>query len=299
VSTTNRKHGTRSRYVAGCHCAECREANRVYRAEHDRLKLYGRYDDLTDAAPVRAHVEALSLAGIGRRRLAELAGVSVSTVSGIRSGKRGKPVRRVRKDTAALILAVTSETHSVAAHALVDARGTHRRMQALMARGWTQRALVEQMGLSSDNLATRFAQSTVLRSTADAVEALYDRLWDQTPFVDSPAKAAGSRRAMNRARRAGWTPPLAWDDIDTDDAPPLAERSDAIDEMAVELAMIGEPVRLSSLERREAVTRLHSLRLSDIAIAARLHVADRTVLRIRQELGLPAAVGADGEPVAA
>jgi hypothetical protein len=52
--------------------------------------------------------------------------------------------------------------------------------------------------------------------------------------------------------------------------------------------MHGERVRLTPAERREAVTRLHRLRWSDGRIAEALHCADRTVLRIREELHLEA-----------
>ena len=45
---------------------------------------------------------------------------------------------------------------------------------------------------------------------------------------------------------------------------------------------------LTIAERREVVARLHAIGLNDQDIARRTGCADRTVLRIRQELGLPA-----------
>ncbi len=81
--------------------------------------------------------------------------------------------------------------------------------------------------------------------------------------------------------------------------PPVPEGAEgAVDEIAIELACSGERMRLTPLERREAVSRLVAVKLNDHAIAERLHVTAKTVLRIRQELGLAAAVGADRQVVA-
>ena len=63
---------------------------------------------------------------------------------------------------------------------------------------------------------------------------------------------------------------------------------EAVDEINVELAMAGESVTLTVAERRECVRRLHRLRYSDRAIAERLGCCDKTVLRARKHLGLPA-----------
>jgi hypothetical protein len=56
--------------------------------------------------------------------------------------------------------------------------------------------------------------------------------------------------------------------------------------VAVELALSGVAVKLSREERLEVVRRGVELRLSDRAIAVLAGVADRTVWRIRGELGL-------------
>ncbi len=63
---------------------------------------------------------------------------------------------------------------------------------------------------------------------------------------------------------------------------------DWIDEMAVERVAAGESYheRLSVKEREEVVRLLHRQRMTDRDIARRTGMADRTVLRIRQRLGL-------------
>lgn len=50
----------------------------------------------------------------------------------------------------------------------------------------------------------------------------------------------------------------------------------------------GEAVRLTRAEKHAAVHLLHRRGLHDRAIAERLHITDRTVLRLRQRLGLGA-----------
>lgn len=80
--------------------------------------------------------------------------------------------------------------------------------------------------------------------------------------------------------------------------PSKAQQEAFRDEVAIDLAMAGERVPLTSAERREAVRRLHATRVTDREIAERLGLNVRTVFRIRAELGLPAAVGRDGKAIA-
>lgn len=61
----------------------------------------------------------------------------------------------------------------------------------------------------------------------------------------------------------------------------LDEAPATIDDIAVERAMRGDPVRLTSAERSEAVVRLTNMRYSAREIAARLGLAERTIVRRR------------------
>lgn len=112
AATTTRTHGTRSRYNDGCRCAPCRGENSRYMQRRDLLVASGRWEPLTDATPVRAHLEQLRLAGLGVRPVARLAGVSPSVVRRIVSGEPSKgipPLAQVRPATARAILAVRLE----------------------------------------------------------------------------------------------------------------------------------------------------------------------------------------------
>jgi DNA-binding CsgD family transcriptional regulator len=63
----------------------------------------------------------------------------------------------------------------------------------------------------------------------------------------------------------------------------------ALDEIAIERAMHGDPVRLRPTERVEVVRRLTARKLSTNQIADRLGITPRTVSRIRQHHGITAA----------
>jgi len=172
-----------------------------------------------DAGRAREHLEALSRAGIGWKRAAELSGVSSGEVSKLLYGGPGKrpPARRIRPQTAAAVLAVPLSPASLSPGSLVPAAGTRRRLQALVAIGWSQSRLAARLGMLPSNLGTLLAREQVTAATARAVEQLYDELWDRPPAeVDQRSRISASR-ARNYARARGWAPPAAWDDDLMDD----------------------------------------------------------------------------------
>ncbi|MCV7084113.1 hypothetical protein H7H37_26460 [Mycolicibacterium insubricum] len=195
-----------------------------YEQYRKRRHAYGSWESrYTDAAPVRAHIDALLAAGVGRRRIAELAGIRRSVVQQVLNGRgdRGTgPSNRMLKTNADKILAVTipelAEKHTVlAAGALVPAVGTARRLQALVAFGYPQSWLATRLGATPTN-ATRWFHNTdsqILAATARAVAVLFAEL-QLTP--------GPSARARHRGARLGWAPPMAWDEdtIDDPDATP-------------------------------------------------------------------------------
>jgi DNA-binding CsgD family transcriptional regulator len=111
----------------------------------------------------------------------------------------------VRPETAAKLLAVTPGDA-----ALQPTLGTSRRLQALVAIGYTQTALAQRIGWTPSNFTTLIhaRHPYVHHTTATAVDELYQEL-SGTP--------GGNSRAQAIARRHGWMPPLAWDDIDNPD----------------------------------------------------------------------------------
>lgn len=281
----------------GCRCDGCKHLRKMDRQRRrNRLRAYGRGDTIAPARvparPVREHVMALRAEGFGLERIGDTAQVSRSAmldvVYGPRGASKGSRVldeRTVREGVAARILAVTPDSIEAA---LLPATGTMRRVQALVAIGYTESMLADRLGVKVTNFSRLILghRSRVKATTYEAARALFDELWA------TPQRGGRADRSRAIAWAHGWVGPLAWDDIDDPRERPNVtggvERVDGIDDAAVELAVAGEHVRLNGLERRAAVTRLHAQRFSDQLIADRLHVADRTVLRIRQELGLVA-----------
>lgn len=291
------QHGT---YVMakldGCRCLPCSTATSEYNAARTRAQAYGTWSPYVDARPAAQHLRALSAAGMGWKRAAAAAGVPESSVYPLLYGKPdrngGKPRTKARRTTVEAILAVPMPTlDDLGETVIVDGTGTRRRLQALITLGWSVQRLAAHRGLDRQALDGALSQRSVQARTARAVRALYDALWDQSPDATTPGEARGITLAKRRAAQMSWAPPLAWDDdtIDDPDALPahLAEgATDGVDHAAVELAIGGTRVTLTRAERWLAVERLAREGLSDNAIAKRLGVTDRTILRDRQDLGI-------------
>lgn len=218
----NHQHGTRVAYVVDkCRCRPCRDASSAAERHRLRMKAYGRWEPYVDAEPARAHVRALQAAGMGWKRIADRAGIQRSTMWRLLYGSNGQPSARIRRETLEKVLAVTVD---LADATIVDATGTRRRLQALVAIGWTQTRLAAELGCHPGNinplvLGTRCPR--VQHDTTVRVAALYDRLWDQEPPVTNNHQRAGIARAKAVAAQHGWAPPIAWDDDTIDD--PAAE----------------------------------------------------------------------------
>lgn len=226
----NHQHGTDTMYkVHECRCADCREAATERARQRRREHLYGRHH-LTDAEPARQHVRRLMDEGMGRRTIAKAAGVHSSTIVGLLYGRGGTeprpPRKQISKDLEAKLLAVT---HQVADGANVDGLGTARRLQALVAAGWSQNRLADMLGMLPSNFGTLIHRhrSQVLLSTAKRVEELFDAHWDQLPPTTTRFEQAGVTRAKREAASKGWATAAAWDDIDD---PAEEPKGDIVDE---------------------------------------------------------------------
>ena len=89
------------RFVQGCRCGACREANRAYEEDRRRRRLYGRPSQFVDAGPVRRKIEQLRGQGYTIDEIERLSGVGHSTLYGImvRHWRTGRPVERCRRET--------------------------------------------------------------------------------------------------------------------------------------------------------------------------------------------------------
>jgi hypothetical protein len=156
---------------------------------------------------------------------------------------------------------------------LIDAAGTHRRIQALSALGYTYDEIAHACGWPDRrNVSDVLTRSTVQGGTRDRVAAAYDQL---SMTVPPPSRARTVAR--NRAARLGWLPPLALDDDRIDDPTyrptkhlTKAERarlrndpSQGYDHALVERVLAGEP-KPRKLTTREAAEVCRRLRIRGI-----------------------------------
>lgn len=210
-----------------CRCDPCCAAHSLRERTRHKLKAYGRWDSgLVDVAPVRKHVLMLMDFGIGYKRIAQLAGYRSSTpVRTIVWGRQdpgprfGEMQKRVKRETAERILAIEPSIENLGARRAVPALGTHRRIQALAARGWSLSKIGARLGMDISNLTSMMHRERVGAATHLRMVEIYEELWDQEPPHDEWRSKGAYTRAVNFAARRGWLPPLAWDDIDTDPEP--------------------------------------------------------------------------------
>lgn len=279
-----------------CRCDRCRAHKASVKRRQRRLEAYGRYERFVDAEPVRQHVMELRRYGIGVPRIAELAGIDESVLNrllygrGRRNGKQLPPSRTVSPGHARALLAVeaTIENRALNAGGL-DGIGAHRRIQALVARGWSFEKIGQRLGITGAAISDTLTRKTISRALHERIAAVYEDMWDQEPPRQTRGQKVAYTRTLNFARQRNWAPPAAWDDIDTDPTPPTPDHEETIDELAVELVISGETgIRLTRAERQEVVKHFHAHRWSDGRIADLVGVDDRTILRDREELHLEA-----------
>ncbi|AVI03694.1 helix-turn-helix DNA binding protein [Gordonia phage Confidence] len=193
-------------------CPACYERDRT------RQKAYGRWESQhVDAQPVRKHVHALREAGISNKRLRELTGVSTNTIQVLMTGRpeRGHgPSKKVLRRTADRILSVPVPEIAFAVASpgrAVPALGTTRRLQALVANGYSQRDLCRRLGWAWDTNATDLFLGRAQQVTAGRARAV------AALFVELQMVPGTDVRARNRARAKGWLLPLDWDEDTIDD----------------------------------------------------------------------------------
>lgn len=158
------------------------------------------------AQPVRAHIDALYMAGMSLSSIASAAGSTKSTVHNIFTGRNPS----IRKTTAAKILAVTApldRPRDPDDETFVPKVGAVRRIQALQALGWRHDDMRAHSGVITHLVLSQPGGWITWRNHA-RIAAMYSAL------CMTPGPSAATR---TRAVRRGWAPPLAWDEDSIDD----------------------------------------------------------------------------------
>lgn len=210
-------HGDRVRYVIDkCRCRPCRDAASQYARDLNRRHMYGK-TTYVPADKARQHVRSLQAQGMGWKRVADAAGLTESVVWKMLYGDPARgmaPSKRIRPATEAKILAVELD---IAPGMNVAPTGTTRRLQALVAIGWSVGQISRRSGLDRQCLDAAIHGNGITARTRDTVSDVYDLLWSARPPQSNRGERVAVSRSRNRAAAHGWAPPLAWDDDAIDD----------------------------------------------------------------------------------
>jgi hypothetical protein len=173
-----------------------------------------------DAELARTHIATLRKAGMGLRHIAQVAGINRKSIQILLYGRvdRGTPPsKRIARSTSVAILSVAipgRDRDAVAAGGLVDAVGTVRRLQALIAWGYPRSHLGALMGWTggqtscSGNIGALLIARQVRASTAAKVDEIFRSL-QNTVGPSERARAEGAKK--------GWALPIQWDEAALDD----------------------------------------------------------------------------------
>lgn len=261
---------------------------------HDcaRQKAYGRWDNLVDAGPARAHVRSLMNQGMGLKRIVAVSDISQGLLWKLVYGKRRPdgsrtPSKRIRKDTEARILAIELD---LAAGAVLDGTETITRLRSLVAIGWSMSKLCARLGIDNGNFTPIIhGRRRLTVATVKTADALFEELSMTLPPRESHRDKIAYSRAINYAARQGWVAPLDLEDLADHDDRSLLELVAAgpvIDEAAVWRAVNGDrAVDLTAADRHQVVRVLHGRGLTDRQVGELTGFKDPATMRKR--LGLP------------
>lgn len=196
-------HGERARYLRGCRCHPCREANKRYCKQY-RIKALHKPIRI-DATPVRQRLQQWTSQGYSLTQIGTAVGKNSGEIWRILNGQQ-----TIAPRVAAQILNAPAPT-GIPTLAKVDSTGTIRRGRALHAIGYPIYAIAARIPMGTDHLAHILDRepATVSLAVANGMRTLYQQL---------SGRPGGSPFAVHNARRRGWAPPAAWDD-DAIDAP--------------------------------------------------------------------------------
>lgn len=254
------RHGTRAAYVAGCRCAEAREANRRYASWRDRRLLHARHGAAEPlSVPVTDTQDVLTRlfdAGWGMRRIEAETGIGRDHLSRI-LGRTQRPLHRVRIGTHKTLAALLDREVALADGALIDSAPSLRLIHGLIALGYPKTWIAQQLGLGR---ALQLHYDRITVRNARKVRDLADRT-----VVAGPSDAARRYAAAH-----GWTTDLLLEDAEPVET--LGPRED-IDPVVIERVCAGDDLPMTIAERFEAYCALRRRGVSGNEIQGRLRLS--------------------------
>lgn len=170
------RHGTRNAYVTdGCHCTQCRAANRDEERHRTDSLRSGCWEPLVDAAPARGHLMRLRQSGVGLDQIVKISETPKRTIRRLVREPPTSP-QRIRSETAQRVLAIQLSPEHLAPRSPVDATETHARIQALLGAGHSLPELARALGRTPVSLRRTLNRRTVTAHTAASVIHLYNCL---------------------------------------------------------------------------------------------------------------------------
>lgn len=195
----------------------CRIHYNAHLRQRSRAEGYAR--GLVDAAPAHEHLAAMERAGLSHSAQARLIGVENRHLYRLKQRPKcmGRTLKRIL-DTP--IPMVTYEV--VEPGAKIDATGTQRRIQGMIALGYSCAALARMLN-TRVQVVSQISLEYKGQTTANFAERVAGLAKD-LQLRPGPTTGAG-KQARNRAIQHGWVPLLAWDEDSIDN--PLARPATA------------------------------------------------------------------------
>lgn len=199
-------HGKRPRYLRGCRCLPCRDANKRYCKQY-RVRTV-RKPVRVDATPVRERLQGWIDQGYSQIQIGDAVGKASADISKLLNGQA-----TLAPSVAARILRAAGPK-GIPSKAVTDSTGTLRRAQALYVIGYPIYRIAEGVPMAANHLGRLLngQPATVSVAVAEGMAALYEQLrWRPGP----------SHYAVHDARRRGFHGPFVWDgNIDDPNAKP-------------------------------------------------------------------------------
>lgn len=218
-------HGTRARYMRGCRCTDCFDANGRYCKAYRTAAHRSGGPKRLDPTPVVMRIRFWEQRGYSHSQLASAAGLARRVIDAHAKGE----LKTINPDSARRILAVRLDDSIIPKYLPVDATGTMRRLRSMSVVGHPLKDIAAATNHRSGALSKILnGHSVGVRgTTARDIAALYETWQHQVGLC---------KRTRLRAEREGWHGPDAWDDnIDDPKARPelpLTTREQARERLA-------------------------------------------------------------------
>ncbi|GAA2218866.1 hypothetical protein GCM10010400_76050 [Streptomyces aculeolatus] len=206
-------HGTPSRYHRGCRCDSCTRAKSADVERWNYLRATGR-PGRVPIEPARRHLQRLQAAGMPNKDIMRAARITAEMLCRIARGEG-----RILHSTQARLLAVPPPAQPGRTSRTLDGTGTRRRLQALIAIGFTRAVIAQHIpeGMTKEYIGYLLrTDGPVTTWNAGRINRAYQELADRRP-EDHGVARHHARAARAQAQRQGWAPPICWDDDTIDD----------------------------------------------------------------------------------